>query len=34
MFAYRPVKELTTVWVFNNSSGNAINNKKNKKIKY
>jgi hypothetical protein len=32
MFTYKPIKELTTVWVFKNSSGNAINNIKNKKI--
>lgn len=32
MFIYKPIKELTTVWTFKNSSGNAINNEKNKKI--
>jgi len=32
MFTYKPIKEITTVWVFKNSSGNAINNIKNKKI--
>ena len=32
LFIYKPVKELTTVWTFKNSSGNAINNQKNKKI--
>jgi len=32
MFSYKPVKTLTYKWVFNNTSGNKINNPKNLKL--
>jgi hypothetical protein len=32
MFTYRPVKELKSKWIFDNTSGNIINNPKNLKL--